>query len=110
MKNKIDFKKFMEIEPMIEIKNGKITEVVKMENSKKMLKLTVDFSDGDIRTVMTNIGDKLDIPNYLVGQKLPFVTNLEPAVIMGVESTAMILVPMKDGKMDWFANIGSTII
>ena len=87
MKEKINFKQFLEIEKQLEIKLGTIQEVVKMEKSDKMLKLTVFFDDTDKRTVMTNIGNKVNI-NDLLFITLPFITNLEPAKIMGVESTA----------------------
>lgn len=102
MKDKIEFSEFLEIEKKLEIKYGTITEVEKMEKSDKMLKLTVDFGEEVPRTVMTNIGNKLDRTHYLVDMQFPFVTNLAPAKIMGIESTAMIMiVENEDGQIIW---------
>jgi len=91
MKNKITFDEFLEIETKLEIKIGRIRSIVRMSNSDKMLKLEVLFGDNDTRTVMTNIGNRVDVDN-LEGAQLPFITNLEPAKIMGVMSEAMIMV------------------
>lgn len=122
MKDKINFKEFLEISEKLEIKLGTITDVVKMEKSDKMLKLTVDFGDNDVRTVMTNIGnrpelngeeDVIDVLRPIGGNivQLPFVTNLEPVKMMGVVSEAMIIVPIKDDIMKIFnPDNGSTLI
>lgn len=88
MKEQINFEEFLEIQKKLEIKYGTIIEVEKMENSNKMLKLLVDFGS-EKRTVMTNVGNK---GLALNGTQFPFITNLKPATIMGVESTAMIMV------------------
>lgn len=102
MKDKIEFSEFLEIEKKLEIKYGTITGVEKMEKSDKMLKLTVDFGEEFQRTVMTNIGNRLDMTDYLIGLQFPFITNLAPAKIMGVESTAMIMiVEGDDGQILW---------
>ena len=98
-KQEIDFNEFLEIEKKLDIRYGNIIEVEKMEKSDKMLKLQVDFGD-ETRTVMTNIGNRLDAPQNLVGYQLPFIMNLKPVKIMGVESTAMIMVvENEDGKL-----------
>lgn len=109
MKPKINFDTFLAIEQQLEIKLGTIQEVVKMEKSDKMLKLTVFFDDTDKRTVMTNIGNKVN-PHDLMFVTLPFITNLEPAKIMGVESTAMIMVPTKNEVIDLHGASGSKLL
>ncbi len=95
MKNKITFDEFLEIETKLEIKIGMIRSIELMPKSDKMLKLEVSFGDNDRRTVMTNIGNRVDIDN-LEGAQLPFITNLEPAKIMGVMSEAMIMIAEND--------------
>jgi len=95
MKNKITFDEFLEIETKLEIRIGMIRSVTLMNKSDKMLKLEVSFGDGDIRTVMTNIGNRVDIDN-LEGAQVPFITNLAPAKIMGVMSEAMIMIAEND--------------
>jgi len=90
MKNKITFNEFLEIETKLEIRIGYIRSIVLMPKSDKMLKLEVSFGDGDIRIVMTNIGNRVNVDD-LEGRQFPFITNLEPAKIMGVMSEAMIM-------------------
>ena len=91
MKNKITFNEFLEIETKLEIKIGTILTVETVPKSDKILKLQVSFGGDDIRTVVTNIGNRVNIEN-LPMKTLPFITNLEPAKIMGVMSEAMIMV------------------
>ncbi len=100
MKDKIEFNEFLEIEKKLEIRMGNVDEVVRMEGSNKMLKMTVDFGEDydSFLTVMTNIGNNEGLSEdgeeqVLVGRTFPFITNLKPAKIMGVESTAMIMIP-----------------
>ena len=99
MKDKIEFSEFLEIEKKLEIKVGLIKEVYRMEGSDKMLKLSVDFGGDEHQTVMTNIGNRPGLSgddeasDMLSGLSLPFITNLKPAKMMGVESTAMIMIP-----------------
>jgi len=101
MKEQITLDKYFELMDQIEIKYGTITEVEKMEGSDKMLKLQVDFGD-ETRTIMTNIGNKLDRTYYLVGYQFPFVTNLKPKKLMGVESNGMIIISEDEsGKIQW---------
>lgn len=102
MKDKIEFSEFLEIEKKLEIKLGKITEVSKIVGSNKMLILSVDFGEESERTVVTNIGKGLteeEAKGQLENKQNYFVTNLKPVEIMGIESTAMILVNMEGDKM-----------
>jgi len=91
MKDLIDFTKFLEIEKKLEIKIGHILTSEDVPKSKKLLRLVVDFGNNDFRVVVTNIKSDLPDENFLEDKKLPFITNLEPVTIMGIESTAMIM-------------------
>jgi methionyl-tRNA synthetase len=90
MKKEITFEEFLEIESKLEIKFGLITEAEVVPKSYG-LKLTVNFGGDDVRTVFTNIG-KTHLPEQLIGLTMPFITNLAPSVIKGVNSQAMIMV------------------
>lgn len=90
-KTKINFDTYLEIETKLEIKIGMIRSIVRMPKSDKMLKLEVLFGDNDTRTVMTNIGNRVNVDD-LEGRQFAFITNLEPAKIMGVVSEAMIMI------------------
>ena len=91
MKEKIEFSEFLELEKKIEIKVGTVTHVEEVPKSNKLLKLTVSFGGSDIQTVLTNIKPHLENPKSMEGYKFMFVTNLKPVVMMGIESTAMIM-------------------
>jgi methionyl-tRNA synthetase len=111
MKEQIGFEEFLEIEKKLEIKWGRISSVERVPKSKKMLKLEVIFSTGttepEVRTVMTNIGDQIENEQALKWLTFPFVTNLKPATIMGIESTAMIVPSTENGKILFSANFPS---
>jgi methionyl-tRNA synthetase len=91
MKDQLEFSEFLEIEKKLEIKWGTITEVERVPKSEKLLKMKVSFGE-DQRIVVTNLGQFLSDEKEMVFQKFPFVTNLKPTKIMGIESTAMIMV------------------
>lgn len=101
-KQQISFEEFLEIEKKLDIRIGQVIDVERIPNSKKLLKMLVIFGGNkeDQKTVVTNLGDKFE-PNDLVGIWCPFIMNLKPAVMMGVESQAMIMVGEKaDGSIE----------
>ncbi len=96
-KAKISFDEFMDISSKLEIKIGLIESAERVPKS-YAIKLVVDFWNGDIREVFTNLGKNYE-PDDLIGLTMPFVTNLEPVEIKGVKSEAMIMVGTSfDGK------------
>jgi methionine--tRNA ligase beta chain len=74
----------------VEITVGEILSAEKIEGSDKLLKLRVNFG-AEERQVLSGIAKYFPEPTALVGKRCPFVTNLAPRVIMGLESQAMIL-------------------
>jgi methionyl-tRNA synthetase len=53
----------------------------------------------DVRQVISGIAGYFEDPQVLVGKTVPFVTNLEPRVIRGLTSEAMIVAcSTDDGK------------
>lgn len=85
-----DFKK-------VEIKIGEILSAESIAGSDKLLKLNVNFGDHN-RQVLSGIAAYFPNPADLVGKRCPFVTNLEPRSLMGLESNAMILATGGDGE------------
>src|SRR5581483_5442662 len=79
-----DFKK-------VEIRVGEITSAEPIEGSDKLLKLKVNFGAEGERQVLSGIAKYFADPQVLVGKRVPFVTNLAPRMMMGLESQAMIL-------------------
>jgi methionine--tRNA ligase beta chain len=74
----------------VEIRIGEIISVEPIEGSEKLLKLKVNFGDHE-RQVLSGIKPYFPDPQQLVGKRCPFVTNLAPRMMMGLESQAMIL-------------------
>lgn len=75
----------------LEIKIGTITTVEVVPDADKLLKLTVDIGAGELRQIVSGIRTFFTDPQELVGRQCPFLTNLEPRVIRGLESQGMIL-------------------
>lgn len=77
-----DFKK-------VQIQIGEIIKAEPVEGSEKLLKLKVKFGEEE-RQILSGIA-KFVSPEDLIGMKVPFVTNLKPRMMMGLESNGMIL-------------------
>ncbi len=73
----------------VEISVGEIKTAEKVENADRLLRLTVDFG-GEVRQIVSGIAEYF-APETLIGKKCPFVTNLQPRMIKGLESNGMIL-------------------
>ncbi len=74
----------------LEIKIGTIQSVEVVEGADKLLRLEVDFGD-EVRQIVSGIREYFGDPQELVGKQNPFITNLKPRVIRGLESQGMIL-------------------
>ena len=74
----------------VEIRVGTILSAEIVEKSDKLYKLSVDFGEFLPRQVLSGIR-KFVTATELVGKQFPFVTNLTPRPMMGMESAAMIL-------------------
>ncbi|GAB4376023.1 MAG: methionine--tRNA ligase [Salibacteraceae bacterium] len=77
-----DFKKLV-------IKVGTITEAKRVENTDKLMQLTVDMG-AETRTIVSGIAAYFE-PKDVVGRQVCVVCNLAPRKIRGVESKGMIL-------------------
>lgn len=81
----------------LEIKIGTIMTAEVVEGADKLLRLTVDVGETDengdkaLRQIVSGIREYFPSPDELVGRQCPFLTNLEPRVIRGLESQGMIL-------------------
>lgn len=74
----------------VEMRVGEILSAERIEGSDKLLKLRVNFGEAGERQVLSGIAAYVD-PGALVGKRYPFVTNLAPRMMMGLESQAMIV-------------------
>ncbi|MBN2095511.1 MAG: methionine--tRNA ligase subunit beta [Candidatus Aenigmarchaeota archaeon] len=81
--------KFPDFEKL-DIRIGKILTAEKVEGADKLLKLEVDFAS-EKRQIVAGLAPYFK-PEELVGKECPFLVNLEPRKLRGLESEGMILV------------------
>lgn len=77
-----DFKK-------VELKIAKVLEAEEVVGAEKLLKLQIDLG-GEKRQIVAGIKKNYQ-PKDLIGKEIAVVTNLEPRMVMGVESNGMLL-------------------
>ncbi len=103
----ISFEEFKKLD----IRIGKIISAEKIEGSDKLLKLQVDFGltsevlpDGKMsevkiqRQIVAGIAQFYETDS-LIGKECPFVFNLAPKMLKGVESQGMILAADDEGPV-----------
>lgn len=73
----------------IELRIATILSVERAEGSDKLLKLRVSLG-AEERQIVAGIGKKYE-PDILVGRQIVIVANLEPRMLMGMESQGMLL-------------------
>ena len=85
----------------LDIRIGKVLRVEKVEGTDKLYKLEIEFgpsiNSGQPLQVIAGLADKFSAKE-LKDQLFPFVVNLEPAKIRGLESQAMILAVEDENK------------
>lgn len=73
----------------LEIKVARIKEVVEHPNADKLFVLKIDLGDCE-KQIVAGIRNHYKA-DELIGRQIAVITNLEPAVIRGIESQAMLL-------------------
>ena len=74
----------------IDIRVGRIVLVEDVENSKKLIKMTVDFGDFT-RTILSGMKEEREDPNAEIeGKQALFVVNMAPRKMAGEVSEGMI--------------------
>jgi len=82
----------------VQLRVAEIKTAEKIEGAKKLLKLTVDAGDPELRQLVAGIAESY-APEDLPGRKIVIVVNLQPATIRGVQSNGMLLAATApDGK------------
>lgn len=95
----ISFSQFTALQIVI----GTITSVEVVPDADRLLKLTVDVGEEADRQVVSGIREYFTDPEQLVGKQCPFLINLEPRTIRGLESQAMILAAHTDDTFSLLA-------
>lgn len=72
----------------MDLRVGRVLAAERVEGSEKLLKLSVDI--GELRQILSGIA-KSYAPEDIVGKQVVIIANLEPRMMMGLESQGMIL-------------------
>jgi methionine--tRNA ligase beta chain len=73
-----------------DLRVGKVVEAEAMEGSEKLLKLKVDIGEPETRQILSGIAKAYN-PADLVGKQVVIIANLDPRMMMGLESQGMLL-------------------
>lgn len=82
----IDFEHFSSVDLVV----GSVVSVEPMDGSDKMLCLSIDIGESEPRTILSGIAQYYSSDD-LVGKRCVVVANLQPRVMMGVESNGMLV-------------------
>jgi methionine--tRNA ligase beta chain len=85
IRDTIDFSQFEKIDLRI----GKIVEAERVEGSDKLVKLQINLGD-EKRQILAGIGKSYS-PEELINKSVAVAINLEPKVMLGLESKGMVL-------------------
>jgi len=82
----------------LDIRIGTIVSATPVPDTDKLLQLQVDFGS-ETRQIISGIREYFDDYTWLVGKQCPFICNLAPRVIRGMESQGMILAADHDATL-----------
>ncbi len=83
----------------LDIALGVILSVEEIEGADKLLKLMVDVGEESPRQILSGVKEYFDDIGVLVGKQYPFLINLQPRIIRGLESQGMILAASDDSVL-----------
>ncbi len=86
MGNEISYDDFAKLE----IRIGQVVAAELVPETDKLIKCAVDFGESGVRTIVSGIAEWKK-PEELIGRRFPYITNLAPRVIRGIESQGMLL-------------------
>ncbi len=82
----------------VEFRIGTVIAAELVPETDKLIKCTIDFGELGIRTIVSGIA-QWKKPEELVGLQLPYVFNLAPKMLRGVESQGMLLAASDDSGL-----------
>lgn len=74
----------------LDIRIGRVEAAERVPETDKLIKCTVDFGELGKRTIVSGIA-LYRAPEDIIGKTLPYIVNLAPRVIKGIESQGMLL-------------------
>lgn len=81
----------------LEIRIGTVLAAELIPETDKLLKCTIDFGDFGQRTIVSGIA-LFRQPDEIIGKQLPYIVNLAPRMLRGVESQGMLLAASPGGE------------
>lgn len=82
----------------VELRVATVEKAEAVSGADKLLRLEVDLGD-EKRQLVAGIALQYE-PEELIGKQIVVVTNLQPAVIRGIESKGMLLAAVYNGEKD----------
>ncbi len=79
----------------LDFRIGTVRAAELVPDTDKLIKCTVDFGEMGERTIVSGIA-QWKKPDDLVGKQFPYIVNLAPRTIRGVESQGMLLAASDD--------------
>lgn len=74
----------------VDIRIGTVKAAELVPDTDKLIKCTVDFGECGERTIVSGVA-QWKTPEELIGKQLPYIVNLAPRMLRGVESQGMLL-------------------
>src|SRR3989344_3655371 len=74
----------------LDIRIGTVLAAERVADTDKLIKCTVDLGELGTRTIVSGIA-QWKTPEEIVGKQLPYIVNLAPRVLRGIESQGMLL-------------------
>lgn len=74
----------------LDIRIGTIVAAELVPETDKLIKCTIDFGELGMRTIVSGIA-QFRKPEDLVGKQCPYIVNLAPKMLRGVESAGMLI-------------------
>ena len=82
----------------LDIRIGTVQAAELVPETDKLIKCTIDFGDFGVRTIVSGIAQWKQ-PEDIIGTQLPYIVNLAPRVIRGIESQGMLLAGSDDAGL-----------
>lgn len=86
MSDEIQYEDFAKLD----IRIGTVLAAERVPETDKLIKCTIDFGELGERTIVSGIAE-WKAPEDLVGRQLPYIVNLAPRMLRGIESQGMLL-------------------
>jgi len=79
-----------------DLRIGKVVSAERVEGSEKLLKLQIDIGEEAPRQILSGIA-KAYAPEDMLGKSVAIIANLDPRMMMGMESQGMLLAAHGEG-------------